>query len=36
MAKNLKYGIPPYSVPANMLRPDGLMTNGLLPLQPYG
>jgi hypothetical protein len=30
-----QYGIPPGSVPSSMLRPDGLMTNGLLPAQPY-
>jgi hypothetical protein len=30
-----QYGIPPDSVPPWMLRPDGLMTNGLLPAQPY-
>jgi hypothetical protein len=30
-----QYGIPPGSVPAYLLRPDGLMTNGLLPAQPY-
>jgi hypothetical protein len=30
-----QYGIPPYSVPSYLLRPDGLMTNGLLPAQPY-
>ena len=29
-----QYGIPPYSVPSNDLRPDGLMNNGLLPAQP--
>jgi hypothetical protein len=30
-----QYGIPAYSVPSDILRPDGLMTNGLLPAQPY-
>jgi len=30
-----KYGIPPYSVPSDLLKPDGFMTNGLLPAQPY-
>ena len=30
-----KYGIPPYSVPADMMQPDGFMNNGLLPAQPY-
>jgi len=30
-----QYGIPPYSVPSQMLQPNGLMTNGLLPAQPY-
>jgi hypothetical protein len=30
-----QYGIPPGSVPAYLLRPDGLMINGLLPAQPY-
>jgi hypothetical protein len=30
-----QYGIPPGSVPSYLLRPDGLMTNGLLPAQPY-
>ena len=29
------YGIPAGSVPPELLRPDGLMTNGLLPAQPY-
>jgi hypothetical protein len=29
------YGIPPNSVPASSLRPDGSMTNGLMPAQPY-
>jgi hypothetical protein len=29
------YGIPAGSVPSYLLRPDGLMTNGLLPAQPY-
>jgi hypothetical protein len=28
------YGIPPGTVPANELRPDGLLLNGLLPLPP--
>jgi hypothetical protein len=30
-----QYGIPAGSVPSYMLKPDGLMTNGLLPAQPY-
>jgi hypothetical protein len=30
-----QYGIPQGSVPSYLLRPDGLMTNGLLPAQPY-
>jgi hypothetical protein len=30
-----QYGIPAGSVPPYLLRPDGLMTNGLLPAQPY-
>jgi hypothetical protein len=30
-----KYGVPPYSVPSDMMKPDGFMTNGLLPAQPY-
>jgi len=29
-----QYGIPAGSVPPDMLSPDGLMTNGLLPAQP--
>jgi hypothetical protein len=28
------YGIPPGTVPAYLMRPDGLMINGLLPEQP--
>jgi hypothetical protein len=35
IAIDAQYGIPPGSVPSYMLRPDGLMTNGLLPAQPY-
>jgi hypothetical protein len=30
-----QYGIPAGSVPSDLLRPDGVMTNGLLPAQPY-
>lgn len=30
-----QYGIPPETVPSYMLKPDGLMNNGLLPAQPY-
>jgi hypothetical protein len=30
-----QYGIPVGSVPSYLLRPDGVMTNGLLPAQPY-
>jgi hypothetical protein len=30
-----QYGIPAGSVPPYLLRPDGVMTNGLLPAQPY-
>jgi hypothetical protein len=30
-----EYGIPAGSVPSYLLRPDGVMTNGLLPAQPY-
>jgi hypothetical protein len=33
---DLQYGIPVDSVPSYLLRPDGLMTNGLLPAQPNG
>ena len=28
------YGIPPGTVPASLVRPDGLMINGLLPPNP--
>jgi hypothetical protein len=28
------YGIPPGSAPPDLLRPDGLLDNGLLPLPP--
>jgi hypothetical protein len=35
IAIDAQYGIPPGSVPPYMLAPDGLMTNGLLPAQPY-
>jgi hypothetical protein len=35
IAIDAQYGIPPGSVPPYMLTPDGLMTNGLLPAQPY-
>jgi hypothetical protein len=35
IAIDAQYGIPPGSVPSYLLRPDGLMTNGLLPAQPY-
>ncbi len=34
-AIDARYGIPPDSVPAYLLQPNGLMTNGLLPAQPY-
>ncbi len=34
-AKDDRYGIPPYSVPSTMMKPDGFMTNGLSPAQPY-
>jgi hypothetical protein len=34
IAIDAQYGIPAGSVPSYMLRPDGLMTNGLLPAQP--
>jgi hypothetical protein len=34
IAIDAQYGIPAGSVPPYMLRPDGLMTNGLLPAQP--
>jgi uncharacterized lipoprotein len=30
-----EYGIPAGSVPPSMLEPNGVMTNGLLPAQPY-
>ena len=30
-----QYGIPAGSVPSYLLKPDGSMTNGLLPAQPY-
>jgi hypothetical protein len=30
-----QYGIPAGSVPSYLLRPDGVMSNGLLPAQPY-
>ena len=30
-----QYGIPPDSVPSYLLNPNGVMTNGLLPAQPY-
>jgi hypothetical protein len=30
-----QYGIPAGSVPSYLLQPDGVMTNGLLPAQPY-
>jgi hypothetical protein len=33
-AVDAAYGIPPGSVPPNMLRPDGLLINGLLPEPP--
>ncbi len=33
-AIDAQYGIPPGSVPSYMLKPDGLMTNGLQPAQP--
>ena len=33
---DLQYGIPVDSVPSYLLRPDGLMINGVLPAQPYG
>ena len=34
-AIDAQYGIPPDSVPTYLLKPDGFMTNGLLPRQPY-
>ncbi len=33
-AVDAAYGIPPNSVPSEVMRPDGLMINGLLPLPP--
>jgi hypothetical protein len=30
-----QYGVPPGSVPPYLLKPNGVMTNGLLPAQPY-
>jgi hypothetical protein len=30
-----QYGIPAGSVPPYMLKSDGVMSNGLLPAQPY-
>jgi hypothetical protein len=33
-AVDAAYGIPPSSVRPYLLRPDGLLINGLLPLQP--
>jgi hypothetical protein len=30
-----RYGVPPFSVPPDLLKSDGFMTNGLLPAQPY-
>ena len=30
-----QYGIPAGSVPPSMLKPDGSMSNGLMPAQPY-
>jgi hypothetical protein len=35
MEIDAQYGIPAFSVPPQMLQPNGLMTNGLLPAQPY-
>lgn len=34
VAVDAAYGIPPGTVPAAQMRPDGLMINGLLPLPP--
>jgi hypothetical protein len=30
-----QYGIPPSSIPPDLLKPNGEMNNGLLPAQPY-
>ena len=34
-AIDARYGIPPGSVPSYLPKPNGLITNGLLPAQPY-